>query len=391
MREMSWRDRQQVDGPRAGESNSRRRYGAVLIANLALFFFAAGPGHAQNVLLDALDPNRHSNDEASKPSGPSGSDDMPIIENALAEAQQRQAALERARDAKDEAALPSTALELAARLVRVLELRREAKIQSQNIELGRVAIQTGLARDPSEIVGIPPPFRVPTLDGVLLSWRRAVDQESTHQKVLDDRRANLKLARAQVESLDKERRRLREALQHEDEEVERIRGGAELRALEDRLEIAREEAALAEQRVANATLEHELKESYTQQATAALAWVESQIAPRDSDLSDAIERLDRSRLSLERDLDLARSRLVSAEGTLRATEERQPRIDEPDRADFELELASRRAQLSYRQQIVGLLSDRIERAGRMRTSWQHRYAVLGGHLDLEKADRKSVV
>ena len=129
----------------------------------------------------------------------------------------------------------------------------------------------------------------------------------------------------------------------------------------------------------------ELKESFTQQATAALTWVESQIAPRDSDLSDAIERLDRLRLSLDRDLDLARSRLVSAEGTLRATEERRSRIDKANRDDFELELSSRRAQLSYRQQTVGLLSDRIERLGQMRTSWQHRYAVLGDRLDLEEA------
>jgi len=382
---MNLGDRRHGGGPRAGGRIFKRGFGATLIASLALLFFAAAPGHTQNVLLDVLDPNRGSNQEASESSGPSGNDEMLIIENALAEARQRQAALERARDAKDEAALPSTALELAARLVRVLEQRREAKIQSQNLELGRVAIQTGLARDPSEIVGIPPPFRVPTLDGVLVSWRRAVDQESTHQNVLDDRRANLKLARAQAESLGKERRRLREALQREDEEVARIRGGAELRALEDRLQIAQQQAALAEQRVAIATLEHELKESFTRQATAALTWVESQIAPQDSDLSDAIERLDRSRLSLDRDLDLARSRLVSAEGTLRVTEERRSRIAKPNRDNFELELSSRRAQLSYRQQIVGLLSDRLERAGRMRTSWQHRYAVLGDRLDLEEA------
>jgi small-conductance mechanosensitive channel len=40
------------------------------------------------------------------------------------------------------------------------------------------------------------------------------------------------------------------------------------------------------------------------------------------------------------------------------------------------ELTARRRQLSHRQHIVALLNQRIERPGRMRTTWQRRYAIV---------------
>ena len=340
------------------------------------------PSIAQIPLLDALDPDSApSNPEAD--ATPAG-DPLLAIENTLAEARQRLTALERAREGGDHAQ-PSVALELSARLIRVLEERREAQIRTNNLNLGRTAIESGLARDPSELFGVPPPFPVPILDGVLQSWRREVEQESKHRTVLDDRQANLRLANEVTTRLEKDRRRLKDILERERDELERIRLQTELRGLNDQLLIANEQAALAQQRVVNATIEHDIKGIATRQARAALAWVEAHLAPRETDLADAIERLDRKRFELDREIDLARSRLVASEGTLQATEERRARIDPGDEVDFDLELSARRKQLSVRQLIVALLNQRIERIGRMRTTWQRRYAVLGDRLDLEEA------
>ncbi len=345
------------------------RWVALAAATIALLGVDAV--RAENPLLQALDSNAHSAASESEAAAPAG-DPLLAIENALAGARQRLSALDRARAAEDRPAPASSSEELAARRVRVLEQRREAQIRTSALELGRAAIEAGLARDPSEILADPPPFPVPTLDGVLQAWQHAAEQEARHRSVLEDRRANLGLAKEHMEALDKDRRRLRDVLNREGDALERIRLEAELRELEDRLEIAREQAALTAQRVVNATIEHDIKRSSTRQARAALIWVETQLAPRDADLTDAIERLDRERLLLNRQLDLARSRLVSAEGTLRASEERSTRVEEKDRADYEFERSARRAQLSHRQHIVALLNERIERLGRMRTAWQHR-------------------
>jgi len=337
---------------------------------------------AQIPLLDALDPDSApSNPEAD--ATPAG-DPLLAIENTLAEARQRLTALERAREGGDPAQ-PSVALELSARLIRVLEERREAQIRTNNLDLGRSAIESGLARDPSELFGVPPPFPVPILDGVLQSWRREVEQESKHRTVLDDRQANLRLANEVRTRLEKDRRRLKDILERESDELERIRLQTELRGLNDQLLIAKEQAALAQQRVVNATIEHDIKGIATRQARAALAWVEAHLAPRETDLADAIERLDRERFELDRKIDLARSRLVASEGTLQATEERRASVGSRDEVEFDLELSTRRKQLSVRQLIVALLNQRIERLGRMRTTWQRRYAVLSNRLDLEEA------
>jgi potassium efflux system protein len=343
---------------------------------------------AQIPMLDALDPADDPAEEATQDKrAAADGDPLLAIEKALADARQRLSALERARAVgdKSESNQPSAALEFAARLVRVLEERREAQIRTNDLSLGRAAIESGLARDPSELFGVPPPFPVPILDGVLQSWRREVEQESNHQRVLEDRQANLRLADEIATKLEKDRRRLRDILEGESDELEQIRLQGEIRSLGDQLSIAKAQAALARQRAQNATIEHDIKGIATRQARAALAWVEAHLSPRETDLADAIEHLDRDRFELDREIDLARSRLVTSEGTLQATEDRGPRIDEDNRSEYELERAARRKQLSHRQTIVALLNQRIERLGRMRTTWQHRYAVLGDRLEIEEA------
>ncbi len=360
----------------------------LLLLLIAMGAAVAGPAAAQNPLLDALDP---AEDGAEGPQGDEAArrDPLTSIENALTEARSRLAALtgSRASESREtaEPLPPSTSVELAQRLVRILEQRREAQLRIDALEVGRSVIESGLARDPSEIVADPPPFPVPTLDGVLQAWREAARQEEKTRRVLEDRRANLDLAREARDDLDRERRRLRDVLDKEKEEVERIRLATEFRELEDRLRIASEQVLLAEQHVRSATIEHDIHVSTTRQARAALTWVESQLQPRESDLTDAIARLDRERLDLDRELELKRSRLLAAEGTLRTTEERRGRVDASDAPEFALELATRRAQLSHRQQMVSLLSERIERLARMRTAWQHRYSVLGPDFDLADA------
>lgn len=340
---------------------------------------------AQIPLLDVLDGAPDPSNLEVDPEAPG--DPLLAIENGLAKARQRLSALERAREDGDgqKTSQPSAALELSARLVRVLEQRREAQIRTNDLNIGRTAIESGLARDPSELFGVPPPFPVPILDGVLQSWRREVEQESKHRTVLDDRQANLRLAREIATNLEKDRRRLRDVLEKERDEIEQIRLQTELRGLNDQLSIANEQAALAEQRVLNATIEHDIKGIAMGQARAALAWVEAHLAPRETDLADAIERLDRDRFDLDRKIDLARSRLVTSEGILHATEERSGRIDGENEVEFNLELTARRRQLSHRQHIVALLNQRIERFGRMRTTWKRRYAVLGDRLELKEA------
>ena len=343
------------------------------------------PSAAQLPILDVLDATLEpSNLEADLETD---GDPLLAIENALAAAQSRLSALARARADSDGAltSQPAAARELWTRLVRILEQRREAQIRTNDLNIGRAAIELGLARDPSELFGVPPPFPVPVLDGVLQSWRREVEQESKHRTVLEDREANLRLAGEITTKLEKDRRRMRDVLGRESDEIERIRLQSELRGLNDQLLIAKEQASLADQRVLNATIEHDIKGIATGQARAALAWVEAHLSPRETDLADAIERLDRDRFELDREIDLARSRLIASEGMLHATEERRGLIDSENEVAFDLELTARRKQLSHRQHIVAILNQRIERLGRMRTTWQRRYAVLSDRIDLEEA------
>jgi small-conductance mechanosensitive channel len=369
-----------------GSFDQRTSRLAALLSWTFLALALANPPHAQgqNPLLDAIDPTRGASSEQAQEAR--GTSSMFEIEGSLAGARQHQTSLERALEATGEAEnAPSPPLELAGRLIRVLEQRREAQLRTDALELGREAIESLFARDPREIVGGPPPFPVPILDGIQRAWQRAAEQASQSANVLEDRRANRQLAAQEVQRLDKDRRRLREVVEGQNDEVERVGLEADLRALEDRLMISREKLALATQQVENATIEHEIKDASAQQTRAALSWVESQLSPREADLTDAIERLDRRRLAVDRQLDFARSQLVTAEETLRATEARRGEIETERLKDYKLEVATRRAQLTYRQQAVSLLSEQIERLGRMRTSWQHRYAVLGGEIDLAQA------
>lgn len=358
----------------------------------------AGPGRAQRPPLDLVRsgqdevasgaearPGSGAEDPATSEAAASG-DPLLAIDDALAEARSRKLARERARQAAADAttAPASEGLELASRLVRVLEQRREAQLRMNELVAGRDAIRAMLERDPRELFGEPPPFAVPLLDNVRQAWQREAEQEAQQRGVLEDQRANLRLAKEELDALEKERRRLRDLLQREKDELARMRLEADIRSLNDRIRVAGERVALAEQRVRNATLEHEIKDAARRQARAALAWVQAHVTPRESDLADAIERLDRERVELDREIELARSDLLRAEATLQAAEERDgaggPEADETD-----LEIETRRARLAHRQHRVAVLSQQIERLGRMRVSWQHRYAVLGGAPPVEEA------
>ena len=365
-----------------------RRSLSLLMLGVALITVLPTAAFAQNLLLDALNPasNTPSAAEAAPPEVPP----VQAIEAALAEARTRLAAL---KGGVDLAADPEVntrrvatgSVDVATRLVRVLEQRREAQIQIDALRIGKAAIESGLARNPSEIVADPPPFPIPIFDGVFSAWQNATRHEKQHRNVLDDRRANVKSAQDRAQDLAKERRRLTDVLQDEKGQVERIRLETELRAMEDRIAIADQQTALAEQKVASASIEQEIRLGATRQAQAALDWVESQLVPRPADLTDAIERLDRERLRTNRALELARARLTSAEGTLRATESRAIPSQTEAYGDYTIELSTRQTQLAHRQRITALLGERLERLERMRVAWQHRYKVLGEGLDLEEA------
>ena len=260
-----------------------RRFLSLLMLKVALITVLPTAASAQNLLLDALNPtsNAPSSAEAAPPEVPP----IQAIEAALTEARTRLAALkgvvDRAVDPEaDPRRFTTGSADSATRLVRVLEQRREAQIQIDALRIGKAAIESGLARNPSEIVADPPPFPIPTFDGVFFAWQNATRQEKQHRNVLDDRRANVKSARDRAQDLAKERRRLTDVLQNEKEQVERIRLETELRAMEDRIAIADQQTALAEQKVASASIEQEIRLGATRQAKAALDWVESQLVPR---------------------------------------------------------------------------------------------------------------
>ncbi len=350
-----------------------------LVLLLALL---AAPAMAQSPLLGALGQD---STDAAEPSGEE--DPLLEIERQLEEARQRRERLEQppAEGEAVGAATSAAAIQTTERLIRLLEQRRDARIRSNDLEAGREAIEAGLARDPSELFGEPPPFPVPILDGVLLAWGRAVELEQRQASVLEDRRGNLALAREAEADLQKERRRLRDGLKGEDDPVQRASQEAALRRVVDDLAIAAQQLALTQQRVENAQTEHQIKQIATRQARAARSWVEANLAPRESDLVDAIERIDRERLELGREIELARARVASAEGSLRSVEQRSGRLDSGDeraQARLSAELSTRKRQLAHRQHRVLLLSQRIERFERLRTAWQQRYAVLGNRIEL---------
>lgn len=368
---------------------------SLILASL-LLAIAAPSVLAQNPILDALtnEGNEAARTDSDGKNGDGDRDPLAEIESLLAAAHERRNALGDAYRAEsgleDDERAPSASLEWADRLIRVLEQRREAQIRRDELRAGREVIETALNRDPSELVGTPPPFPVPILDGVMTAWHSAVEREEQHAIVLKDRRANVQLAKEVVEDLEKDRRRIRDQLETKDTPLDRLRLESETRGLDDQLAVAKQQLALARQLVENTTVEHEIRRIATRQALAARAWIESNVAPRESDLADAVERLDRERFELDREIDLARSRVLDAEGSLRALEDRgsgDSAEASPARIDHDLEIATRRRQLGHRQHLVAMLNQRIERLGRMRTTWQHRYAVLGDSLDLEKAPK----
>jgi potassium efflux system protein len=374
--------------------------GAWLLTSL-LLGFCAPTAHAQNSLIEKLaSPTAQAPTEApsSAETGSPSEDPRSEIEALLGQARDRRAAFRDAYRAgepnspadRGHERKTSSGAESLERLIRVLEQRREAEIQRTELAAGRDAIEAALNRAPSELFGEPPPFPVPILDGVMRAWRDAADREEQHERVYEDRRANVGLAKKIVDDLEKNRRRVRELRERQDVPLERIRLEAEEREIEDGLAVARQQLALAKQLAENTRIELEIKQTATEQALAARAWIEAHLAPRESDLADAIERLDRQRADLEREIDLARSRVRDAESRLRDAEDRRDRLDPrgtPEAIDLESEIATRRNQLGHRQQLVALLNQRVERLGRTRTTWQHRYAVLGDRLDLDEAPK----
>ena len=157
-----------------------RRSLSLLMLGVALITVLPTAAFAQNLLLDALNPasNTPSAAEAARPKVPP----IQAIEAALAEARTRLAALERGADLPadpevDTRRFTTGSADAATRLVRVLEQRREAQIQIDALRIGKAAIESGLARNPSEIVADPPPFPIPTFDGVFFAWQNATRQE----------------------------------------------------------------------------------------------------------------------------------------------------------------------------------------------------------------------
>ncbi|MBW2423843.1 MAG: hypothetical protein JRG86_06330, partial [Deltaproteobacteria bacterium] len=132
---------------------------ALLIVSLPLS--AAG----QKALLEALAPGSGESREAAGATGPAESPDpLDEIERELAAARAQRQTLEQTRTDSDEPGGPDVpGIELADRIVRVLEQRREAQIRTRELGAGREAIEAALARDPSELFGMPPPFPVPIL------------------------------------------------------------------------------------------------------------------------------------------------------------------------------------------------------------------------------------
>jgi potassium efflux system protein len=344
-------------------------------------------GSAQNPLVQLIDAG--SREPSSERTAPAVEETRAEIVAALSQARAQLSSLE--TDEQEATGPPaatpaSGTLEQTTRLVRVLEQRLEAQAQLEALQAGRSAIESGLARDPSEVVGDPPPFPVPVLDGVTEAWQRANAQLEEHRGVLDDRRANLELAGERTRELDRERRRLRDRIEKEDEDpTARIELEITLRDTADELQIARQQEALARQRAETTRLEHEIRTASARQAQAALDWVRSQLSPRESDLTVTLERVERERLELERTLTVARSRLDAAESALHKAEERALPGDESAYAEHAAELRARRARLPIRQRIVALLGERLERLDRTRSAWQQRYAVLGRGFDAIKA------
>lgn len=386
---------------------ARKTAFGLLAAALGLIFAGAvlaPPAFSQNPLLEAFDSPEEKNAEAAAEAAENETRADPAkrliqVEAELADALARQDLLERpaalveldeaseAAPAQEATAPLSEAAERNAKLVRVLEQRREALIKATELKAGRAAIESILSREPSELFGTPPPFPVPILDGVRQAWEAAREREEQNRVVVEDRRANLKLAEEVVEKRNKERRRLRDVLQRERDDVKRIRLNADLREIDDQIRLSQEQAELAQQRLENASIELQIEEIASKQSRSALTWVENHLAPRETDLAQAIERLDRIRLELEREIEIARARLSAAEGTLRAAEDRKVSLSIEAEAEFESELQTRGHQLAGRQRIVALLNARIERIDRMRVAWRHRYAVLNNELDLDDAPK----
>lgn len=269
------------------------------------------------------------------------------------------------------------------RLADVLQRAQEAQRVSAQLEAGQEEASQRAARPPSAYFKAEPPFAVPLLDAVFLSWEAQRTQRDRLATVVSDTQAALQSAREEFEQAERRRRRAREEWERADEGPEKARLAAQLRQREAESRIARAQQELARIALHNAEVEHAMQRAAERQAAAALEWVRVHLLPDDDDLQNVLAELEKRSFDVERALEATRLDLVDAAERLEAARERTAAAAPDEAAVRAAEVAARRLAFTAAQRRVALLGERAQRLDLAREAWQRRYRVLAGEVDAE--------
>jgi len=267
------------------------------------------------------------------------------------------------------------------RLLDVLQRTGEAGRISAQLRAGHDEASQRAARPPSAYFKVDPPFAVPLLDAVFLSWEAQQTQLERLAAVAADTRAALEAAREDFEQAERRRRRARDERDEAAAAAERARLAELLGRRELESRIARADRELARVALENAELEVAMQRAAERQAAAALEWVRGHLLPDDGDLEEVIADLDKRGFDLERALESTRLDLADAAGRLDAARARTSAAAPDEAAVRAAEVAARRLAYTAAQRRAALLGERAERLGLAKQAWQRRYRVLAGPLD----------
>ncbi|HEM46802.1 MAG TPA: mechanosensitive ion channel, partial [Alphaproteobacteria bacterium] len=273
------------------------------------------------------------------------------------------------------------------RLADVLQRAQEAQRVSVQLEAGQEEASQRAARPPSAYFKAEPPYAVPLLDAVFLSWEAQRTQLDRLSTVVSDTQAALQSAREELEQAERRRRRAREEWERADEGPEKARLAAALRQREAESRIALAKQELARIALRNAELEHAMQRAAERQAAAALEWVRVHLLPDDDDLQDVLAELEKRSFDVERALEATRLDLADAAERLEAARERTAAAAPDEAAVRAAEVAARRLAFTAAQRRVALLGERAQRLDLAREAWQRRYRVLAGEVDAEASRR----
>ncbi len=282
--------------------------------------------------------------------------DPPVAPPSLEAVEAAQAAAAAELGALGAADEPASAelRELLTRLDHTLGQHLTELRRAEELELDREQAESALSEPPTAALG-EPPYRLATYDEAQNGLERARNERARLERAVASAQTSLETAHSELEALERERRRAKEA------------GLTDLGPVELRIRIAKALLELRRSELTNATGAQQIQANRLARAEAIDAWVTRHLELGPDDEREALAPYDREEATLRRRLARAELDLQEAKAGWTAA---QGRGDDAG-------LAAQRARIVLHQKEVALLGETIDRLATNRRIAGRRLAVLG--------------